>query len=286
LTRQLRFIIVDGYDRDSRNNLVAAGMKVAADLYREMLLRELPDAQSDILFPSDASARMPAGAALEQYDGLLWTGCNATIYEHHPPVVAQIELSKKAYEIGVPQFGSCWGLQMAVVAAGGEVAANPNGREMGIARRILLTEAGKSHPMMAGRATVFEHFTSHVDEVTKLPAGAVHLAGNPFTTVQAAAVRHLKGVFWGVQYHPEYDVHEMARLTVARQEKLLGLGFYRSAEALHHHVDSMEALHAEPHRLDLRWLLVIGDDVLDPKTRTLELSNWLQHVVLPRSAKR
>lgn len=279
------FLIVDGYDRSSREALAAAGMKVAADLYAEMLAHALPEARADFLFPSDPGASMPAGAALAQYSAVLWTGCNATIYDPEPRISSQIALAKEAYAVGTPQFGSCWGLQMAAVAAGGEVKANPKGREMGIARRILLTDAGKGHPMMAGRAPCFEAFISHVDEVTALPAGAEVLAGNDFTRVQAIAVQHRKGIFWGVQYHPEYDLHEMARLTVAREQKLIPLGFYRSPDALQKHVAQMEALHAEPQRTDLRWLLAIDDDVLDAQRRTLEFRNFLDRIVLPRAGR-
>src|ERR1043166_1251423 len=38
------FLIVDGYNCASRDDLAAAGMKLAADLYVEMLQRELPRA--------------------------------------------------------------------------------------------------------------------------------------------------------------------------------------------------------------------------------------------------
>ncbi len=68
----------------------------------------------------------------------------------------QIELAKAVFAAGVPFFGSCWGLQVAVTAAGGEVRANPRGREFGFARRILLTEAGREHRLFAGKPAAFE----------------------------------------------------------------------------------------------------------------------------------
>jgi GMP synthase (glutamine-hydrolysing) len=127
---------------------------------------------------------------------------------------------------------------------------------------------------------VFEAFISHVDEATKLPAGAQLLAGNEFTRVQAVAVRHGKGEFWGLHYHPEYSLHDMARLIVAREQKLIEGGFYRTPGDLERHVALMEDLHAEPDRHDLRWSLVVDDDVLDVKTRTNEFSNWIANQVL------
>jgi GMP synthase (glutamine-hydrolysing) len=280
MTEHHRFLIIDGYDRNSRDALQAAGMRLACDLYVEMLERELPDAHSEIVFPSDPGVELPPNDDLERYSGVLWTGCNATIYLREPRVSAQIEFCQRAYALGIPQFGTCWGLQMAVVAAGGTVEANPRGREMGIARRIVVTEEGREHPMTAGRKPVFEAFISHVDHATELPPGATLLAGNEFTRVQAVAVKHGRGEFWGLQYHPEYTLHEMARLIVARSSKLVPEGFYRTPEDLERHVALMEALHREPDRRDLRWLLAIDDDVLDVRTRTNEFSSWIENQVL------
>jgi len=62
-------------------------------------------------------------------------------------VRGQLDLARAAFAARVPSFGSCWAAQIAVVAAGGIVRANPRGREMGIARKIALTPEGRGHPM-------------------------------------------------------------------------------------------------------------------------------------------
>ena len=51
--------------------------------------------------------------------------------------------------------------------------------------------------MLEGRPPVFSNFISHLDEVTELPPGAVVLAGNDFSQVQAMEVRHGKGYLLG-----------------------------------------------------------------------------------------
>jgi GMP synthase (glutamine-hydrolysing) len=81
--------------------------------------------------------------------------------------------------------------------------------------------------MYEGKPSVFDAFTSHEDEVTHIPAASVILAGNQFTRIQAASVVHNGGTCWGVQYHPEYDIHELARLTFCRTEKLTKLGLFK-----------------------------------------------------------
>ncbi len=278
----VRFLIIDGYPKESREQFREVGMRLAWELYADLLLQHVPDAIYDVLLPSDPGVQMPSKNDLEAYHGILWTGCNLTIYHlDDRRVTSQIELAKSAYEIGIPSFGSCWGIQMAAVAAGGEVRANPKGREMGVARKIYLTPEGRSHPMYEGKHSVFDGFVSHDDEVTRLPPGGVHLAGNDFSRVQGLAVKHRAGEFWATQYHPEYNLHEMARLIVAREEKLLRQGFFRSHEHLMQMVDRMEQLAAEHDSKDLRWQLGIDDDLLSDRIRQCEFVNWLNKLVFP-----
>ena len=160
---------------------------------------------------------------------------------------------------------------------------NPRGREMGLARKIHLTAKGLGHPMFEGKPPVFNGFTSHLDEITQLPPEGSLLASNEFTNVQAMEVKHGKGIFWGLAYHPEYDLHEMARLITARAPKLLAEGFFQSQEALRQYVDKLETLHQNPNRKDLRWELDIDDDVLSDQVRQVEFRNWINKVVLQRT---
>ncbi len=283
----LRFLIIDGYPEESREELERAGMQLAWKLYANMLQRLLPGAAYDVWLASDTEQALPEGRSLTDYAGIMWTGCNLTIYhEHDARVTRQIDFAKEAYAAGVPSFGTCWGIQMAAVAAGGVVEPNPKGREMGVARGIRLTAEGAVHPFMEGKPPVYEGFISHVDEVVGLPDRAMVLAEGDFTRVQALAVRHRKGVFWALQYHPEYDLHEMARLIVAREPKLVPEGFFRDGTELAAYVEKLEALAAEPGRKDLRWQLAIGDGVLDQDLRQREVRNWLEHLVLPEWRRR
>ncbi|MHC4556592.1 MAG: type 1 glutamine amidotransferase [Planctomycetota bacterium] len=282
MTNSLRFLIIDGYPKQSRDELQEAGMKLAWELYADMLLQHLRQATYDVLLPSDPCIDMPSAKDLHRYVGIIWTGCNLTIYDTaNPSVSSQIDLAKNAYEVGVPSYGSCWGIQMAAVAAGGEVKPNPKGREMGLAHKIHQTPEAYSHPMFEDKPRVFEGFVSHDDMVTKIPLGGTLLASNSFANVQAIAVTHKEGTFWATQYHCEYNLHEMARLIVAREKKLIAAGFFSNHKDLMDYVDRMEALAREPSRKDLRWQLAIDDDVLSDSIRQCEFVNWLNKLVLP-----
>jgi len=282
MTGPLWFLIIDGYPKESRDELQQAGMKLAWKLYADMLVQHLPHAVHDVLLPSDPGVGMPSARDLHKYAGIIWTGCNLSIFDTaNPNVSSQIALAKDAYEVGVPSYGSCWGIQMAAVAAGGKVKPNPKGREMGLARKIHQTPEAYDHPMFEGKPRVFEGFVSHDDMVTEIPPGGTLLACNSFANVQALAVTHKNGTFWATQYHPEYNLHEMARLIVAREKKLIAAGFFRDHDDLVQLVDRMEALAAEPDRKDLRWQLAIDDDVLSDSIRQCEFVNWLNNLVLP-----
>ncbi len=276
-----RLCIINGYPEKNREVLTQAGVCGADGLYVRALTHIAPGAHLETLFIADLDVPLPADREIEAYDGFIWTGSNLTLYDDDPRVRRQIEFAQRVFEVGRPSFGSCWGAQMAAVAAGGEVRKNPRGREMGFARKIMLTPEGRRHPMYEGKPDVFDGFISHLDEVTRLPAGAHLLATNDFTRVQALEVRHKNGVFWATQYHPEYELYEMARLFIARGENLIREGFFADRAALESKVERMQALAGDPGRKDLRWDLAIGDDILVDDIRRLELRNWYEKLVIP-----
>ena len=273
--------IINGYPRKNRADLDAAKVTQAHDLYLRMLKSLLSDGNFDILYAADPDVELPSGASLNAYDGYIWTGSNLTIYDDVPEVTRQIELCQAIYKAGAPQYGSCWGVQMAALAAGGEVKKNPRGREWSIARNITLTEAGQAHPMYTGKPHKFNGFIMHLDEVTRIPAGGVLLAGNSHTPVQALSVKHGQGEFWATQYHPEFTLYEMARLIIARWPALVKEGFFETEAEATALVDKMTALSKDPQNVALRQELDVGDDILADSIRQLEVKNWLEYLVFP-----
>jgi GMP synthase (glutamine-hydrolysing) len=159
--------------------------------------RILPSAVVDVCFPGDPGANLPTGEALEGYDGVAITGSGLHVYDDTPQVTRQIELARAVLKAGTPAFGSCWGLQVLTVAAGGAVRKNPKGREIGFGRRIKLTEPGRKHPMYVGKPEVFNAPTVHLDEVETIAPGTTVLATNE-VSIQSAEIRVSFGaVAWG-----------------------------------------------------------------------------------------
>lgn len=280
---KLQVLVVAGNRRKSEEEYIARGGAAAGENYVQVLQGLRPDVQCTITHPADLDRPSPAIADLARFHGIAWTGSSLHIYNDGPDVRSQIELARAAFAAGVPQFGSCWGLQVAAAAAGGKVVANPRGREIGIARRITLTAAGAAHPMLQGRANPFDAIAVHMDEVAELPPSSVLLAGNAMSTVQAAEIRYKAGVFWGVQYHPEYDLNQIAMAIMRHGEHLVASGFFVELESLTRYADDLRALHANPGRKDLIWRYGLDQEILDPARRFNELKRWLDLQVAPRA---
>lgn len=276
-----RFLVINAYPKTDREELAQFGVKSASLLYSQVLHQIVQDAPIDTLHIADLDRDPPSLEALKQYNGIVWTGSSLTVYDDIPEVTRQIELAQRAFEAGIPQFGSCWAAQVAVTAAGGKCAAHPDGIEFGIARNICLTDAGRGHPLFRDKKTVFDGFISHYDEITHLPPGAQILAGNDYTRVQAVSVTYKKGTFWATQYHPEYDLHELARLCYARRERLTKFGFFTSSHDAEMFIEDLETLHNHPDRKDIAWRLGISSDLTHDEVRQSEVRNWITELVIP-----
>lgn len=276
------FLIIDGYPKDKREEFDRFGMRQAWKLYADLLTRRSPNTKPnaiyDILFPSDPDSSLPNGAELKNYDAIIWTGCSLTVYKEDPRVKRQLSIVQQAFELGIPSFGSCWAAQIAAAVAGGEVKAHPLGREMGIARKITLTTEGKKHPLYQGKPEVFDAFVSHDDEITRIPPHSKVLAGNSYSKVQAIEIHYKKGWFWAVQYHPEYNLHEISRLFLAREKLLLNQNFFSNTDEIKKHVEELETLFQNPSRKDLRWRFAIDDSLLSDDVREIEFMNWLKQL--------
>ena len=146
-----------------------------------------------------------------------------------------------------------------------------------MARAIVATAAGLSHPLLANRPPVFDALCSHIDELEQLPRGAEVLAGNELCPIQALAVELPSGsIFFGTQYHPEFTLSVSAGLIEILAASLLAEGFARDYGELASMARDFRTLLDEPERRDLAWRYGIGPEILDPVRRTGEIGNWLR----------
>ena len=278
-----RLLVVEGNTAELRAKQVTAGGAIMSDGYADLLRELLPGAVVDICYPADPGTNLPIGG-LEGYDGVAITGSALNVCDGGPEITGQIELAREVLKAKTPLFGSCWGLQVVTVAAGGTVRPNPKGREIGIGRRIALTQAGRTHPMYRGKGSVFDAVTVHLDEVEILAPGTTVLAANAQSDVQAAEIVVDGAVAWGTQYHPEFSLGDMAAIVRRYGSRLMREGFFADAAARDHYVADLETLDRNPDDKPLAWRYGMDETVLDRRVRSTEIANWIAHQVLPGRA--
>ncbi len=281
-----RFLVAESETSEARERRRESTGQTSGESYIATLRSIVPDCRCELIQPIATNGRERASADIADYDAVFLSGSPIHVYADSSEVRRQLTFMRQVFAAGTPSFGSCAGLQVAVAAAGGTVRENLCGHEAAFARRIAPTQAGLSHPMLAGRPAVYDALTIHSDEVDRLPEGAVLLATNRVTAVQAAEIRLGPGVFWGVQYHPELPLEEIADALRRQSDDLIDQDLAQSQSDVEAYASMIEALGHEPDRRDLAWRLGVDEQVTDTGLRQTELRNFVQHLVNPTRSRR
>jgi GMP synthase (glutamine-hydrolysing) len=277
----LRLLVIEGNNKLAREKRMALGGLTPAESYGKVLNNIAP-ASIDILTPADAGFNFPSIDDLSGYDGIALTGSGMHLYDMTDEIRPQIELAKLALKSGTPLFGSCWGLQILTTAAGCSVRRNPKGREVPVARKIQAV----SHAMYEGKPLLFDAPAIHLDEAMAIPDGATLLASNAMSEVQAFEYHHGETVIWGVQYHPDYNMRDLAGITQAISPIMLDEGFFKNEADLQTYCADFRALHDDPNNKPLAWKYGFDETLLSQDLREKELQNWLKFQVKPTKSKR
>lgn len=278
----LRVLVVASETSDQRQARRDSSGAASHESYADVLRQLRPDihvASVSCVERQDT----PTVQDLRGFDGIFFAGSPIQMHRETAEAEEAVRFMTTVFEAGTPSFGSCAGLQIAVVAAGGKTGPRSPGMEAGFARNITKTDAGLSHPMLRGRLTVWSAPAMHSSVVKTVPPDATVLASNADTPVEAAEIRHRNGVFWGVQYHPELNLAEIGTALQRQVPDLIKEGLARDAAAVDAHAQVLHALHHDPDRRDLAWQLGLDRDVTDDAQRRLELENFLRMLEERRS---
>jgi GMP synthase (glutamine-hydrolysing) len=145
----------------------------------------------------------------EGFAGVIVTGSASSVTERAPWMLRIERYLADAVGAQHAVLGICFGHQLLGQALGGLVERNPQGREMGtIELRIVADD-----PLLdRGLRPALAHAT-HLDSVTRLPAGAKVLAT---TALDPHCALRFGERAWGVQFHPEFDERVMAEYVQTR----------------------------------------------------------------------
>jgi GMP synthase (glutamine-hydrolysing) len=160
---------------------------------------------------------LPLPLDLADHEGLVVLGgsMGADDDEAHPWLASAKELVRAGAAERKPVLGICLGHQLAAVALGGTVEANPAGRQFGV---LPMGWSGRAaaDPLLGSLPARAIHWNN--DVVTELPRRAVVLAHAPDGAVQAARFAE---TVWGVQAHPEVD-EAIVKAWAADERELIG----------------------------------------------------------------
>jgi GMP synthase (glutamine-hydrolysing) len=283
--QQLNLLIVESEPAEARNRRRASVGRSSGETYEALLDHVAPGARWTRVHPADNGAATST-TDLDAFDGVFFTGSPLHLWKETEETRRIVAFMRAVFASGTPAFGSCAGLQVATVAAGGTVRPMGERREAGFARRIFPTGPGHGHDLLRGRPPAFDAPAIHTDEVAALPEGATLLASNGTTEVQAAEIRHGDGIFWGVQYHPEISLFEVAAALRRQSDDLIEHGLASDVATIEDKAMLIETLHDMPTRRDLAWRLGLDEQVTDARLRTAEIRNFIDLLVLPTISRR
>lgn len=283
---KLRILISEGNEQSAREVFTRSNGCAPSEMFVRALKRTRSDIDTEILLTTD-TGHHPA-LPLEEYDGILFTGSNSNIYKMTEGTRRQIDFARNAFASGTPMFGVCWGLQLATVAAGGDVQPSQAADcrcEAPFAFGIELTDAGRDHPMHRGRTGVFDTFGFHSDQVVRLPARATVTARNRHF-IQAMEIIGPKSVFWGIQFHPELSGPDMAGFMRGSIQELVDGGLHTSTDEIERVAQALERF-APDRRLHEGDQKLLGPvDQANFEFRPIEITNWLDRLVIPTRDER
>ena len=255
-------LIVEGNLREENQSFSKVGIKTHTESLKDSLAHFTNELKFDVVNPSSDQNIQLISDKLENYDGLIWGGSSLNIYDDTPEIKKQIEFMKDCQKKVKKILAICWGMQVAVTAAGGQVK-KANNSHIGIANEIQVNEKGINHPLYKNKDKKFNSPAFNFDEVVKLPEGAVPLASNKINKIQSIHFKFGISDIWGLQYHPEITYHKMITLIKFRKERLINVRkCFKDEEEIQNHIKFIEE--------------EIKKSSKD--ARMLELKNWLNYL--------
>ena len=144
----MNLLLVDGNEKEASDRYIRLGMETQFEVYKSILEKNSNSKINiTIIHPAVHDEYLPLGVNLDDFEAIAWTGSLLNIYDETKSIIKQIELAKELFKRKNRIFGSCWGLQVLVTAAGGKIRKNPNGLEAILAKDIKLSDDGIYHDM-------------------------------------------------------------------------------------------------------------------------------------------
>ena len=254
-----KILIVEGNLREENQSFTDGGIKTHTESLRESIDYFTKNLEIDVVNPSSDKDISNTVKDLNKYDGLIWGGSSLNIYNNTIEIRRQIEFMRECQNKIKKILAICWGMQVAVTVAGGEVKKCLKGAHRGIAHNIEINNIGLKHKIYKNKKKIFNTPAFNFDEVVSLPTESVLLSSNPLNNVMGLNFKVGESDIWGIQYHPEITYSKMISLIHFRRERLLNKKAFKDDKEIDEHVRIIE----EEKKLS------------DKDSRMSELRNWL-----------
>ena len=256
----LNILICEGNTPEEAKTFQDVGIPTHTTSLRESLNYYNKNLKIDVLNPClqlDLNEIIPK---LKNYDGLIWGGSSLNIYNNTPEIKRQISFMKECFKSVKKILAICWGMQVAVTAAGGEVKRGTKGSHIGIANDIELTSNGLNNLLYKDKKNKFNTPAFNFDEVVTTPTGTIHLASNKINKIQGLNFKTGVSEIWGLQYHPEITYKKMVDIIKFRKDALIEKrNIFKNEEEVNNHINFIEE--------EIK--------ISEKDSRMLEIRNWL-----------
>ena len=254
-----KILIVEGNLREENQNFSTSGIQTHTQSLQDSIANFTNELDMDVVNPSSDEDIDVKVKELNKYDGLIWGGSSLNIYNDTPEIKRQIQFMKECQKKVKNILAICWGMQVAVTAAGGEVK-KADDSHIGIAYEIQINEVGLNFDIYKNKKSKFNSPAFNFDEVNKLPFNAICLASNKINKIQSIYFEINECKVWGLQYHPEITYEKMISLIKFRKERLTNFRkVFKDENDVKNHISKIK-----------KEILITKRD-----QRMLELKNWI-----------
>ena len=255
----LNVLIVEGNNPKDSEVFVRAAKASCSENLKNIILKFEPTSNVTIINPANDNETNKALENMDQYNGIIFTGGAMRLNDMTDEIKKHINFASNCFKYDKKILAICWGLQVCSTAAGGSVEPAKNGAHIGIATDVIINKEGQNNLIYKNKNTTFTSPAFNYDEVCQIPEGATLLSSDKINRVMAIHFKPGKSEVWGLQYHPDYEYHQMISLANARKDRIIKNKQFKDENDFENHMNYIKE----------------EDKKLDFENRTCEVKNWL-----------
>jgi len=192
-----------------------------ADMFKEMFLA----VDSNLSFVSYNMMSFERPLDIDECDAYLITGSKFSAYDKDQWISKLKALIVELVKHQKKLVGICFGHQVIANALGGEVKKSKKGWGVG----CMLSDIKINKNWLKPIEKSFNLLVSHQDQVIKMPANAILVAGNNFCPVSSFIISDCVLCFQG---HPEFNESYLKIIMKKRRDKIGAQGYKDAIDSL------------------------------------------------------